>query len=56
MRADERPKAEIEIASEMISAGSLELPPLISPRDDMEDAVIRIFRAMVKAASTPPGL
>jgi len=40
----------IEVTPEMIRAGLRELPPLYSPRDDAEDAVIRIYREMAKVA------
>jgi hypothetical protein len=46
---------EISITPEMISAGVVLLPPLLSNCDDMEEAVIRIYRAMEKARSSPSG-
>jgi hypothetical protein len=48
---DTSPEA-IEVTPEMVRAGMRELPPLLSERDDMEDAVIRIYRAMAMATGS----
>lgn len=39
-------REEIEITPAMIEAGIVEMPALYSPRDDLEDALVRIYRAM----------
>lgn len=52
---EERRAEEIEVTPEMIEAGVLKLPPLLSEYDDMEDAIVRIFRAMEMVACKPLG-
>src|ERR1700722_5369874 len=47
--ADRPTLPEIETTPEMTAAGVREPPPLYSERDDAEDAVVRIYRAMESA-------